>query len=529
MASRSSSTTLLGALFLLEISLIVMAMMLYRQGDRPFLVFLAAKPGMLFLVTVAVSLICSAVIIWKYIAAKRTQSTHFRLVVTMNLVTVLLILMMAEATIRIASRSSHEGETFMNTVLLPKSWEKVSLHHRNVLDQTSDYVHVYDELMGWTNAPNRQIADGMYSTSSEGIRAPYAGMSFAELPGKPRIALVGDSFTFAHEVTYQDSWGHLLEKALGSEFQVLNFGVGGYGVDQAYLRYEKDVRKWEPTIVIFGLISHDLNRSMTVYPFLSFSNWGPFSSPRFVLRDGDLKLINVPAVHPQAIFSRRSISELPFLEVDSGYRPSDWQRGLYQFSYLARLFVSQFARWSEIHPDVSDEALVSVNASILKAFVRSAARAGTIPIVVYFPHRELKEGTSRTRSLQPMHERVLQEAGIDYTDLTACLLDLPAAERFVSSEGHYSPQANAKVATCLRDVVQEAIALLGPRILNSSRSTQRDVGGDFQRTSRNEFHRVHNEIRKELRSGEEFAVRSFAQKEVMQPEEKVAGKSVLDQ
>jgi len=49
---------------------------------------------------------------------------------------------------------------------------------------------------------------------------------------------VGDSFTFGQEVTYEESWGYLLEKALGSEFQVLNFGVAMYGVDQAYLRYE---------------------------------------------------------------------------------------------------------------------------------------------------------------------------------------------------------------------------------------------------------------------------------------------------
>jgi hypothetical protein len=84
---------------------------------------------------------------------------------------------------------------------------------------------------------------------------------------------VGDSFVFADEVTYEDTWGDRLEKALGSEFQVLNFGVTAYGVGQAYLRYEKDARKWYPKIVIFGFISDDLERTMRVYAFLGFPGW----------------------------------------------------------------------------------------------------------------------------------------------------------------------------------------------------------------------------------------------------------------
>ena len=77
-------------------------------------------------------------------------------------------------------------------------------------------------------------------------------MSFASPTGKTRIALVGDSFTFGEDVTYEETWGYFLEKELGSQFQVLNFGVAGYGVDQSFLRYEKDVRKWKPKIVIFA-------------------------------------------------------------------------------------------------------------------------------------------------------------------------------------------------------------------------------------------------------------------------------------
>jgi hypothetical protein len=233
----------------------------------------------------------------------------------------------------------------------------------------------------------------------------------------------------------------------------LNFGVPGYGVDQAYLRYEKDVRQWKPDVVIFGFISHDVFRTMTVYPFLNFADWDmPFSKPRFTLRDGELKKLNVPPLEPEAIFSRGSILELPFLQYDIGYRQSDWQKNLYHLSYLARLFVSWHPRWSAKNPDVSDEAMVSVNASILKAFVRSAEQAGAIPIVVYFPGRQELEKPS---SSLPRGRRVLQQAGIPYTDPTPCLLEVNPADR--SLVHHYSPQGNAAVAKCLLPVVHEAL------------------------------------------------------------------------
>ena len=250
-----------------------------------------------------------------------------------------------------------------------------------------------------------------------------------------------------------------MQQALGSDFQVLNFGVGGYSVGQAYLRYEKDVRRWNPQIVIFGFIAHDLIRTMTIYPFLAFPDWDiPFSKPRHILRDGDLKIVNVPPLAPEAIFSRGSIFELPYLAYDVGFKEDDWKKSLKQFSYMARLFASQFPPWSTENPDVTDEALVSVNAAILKAFVRSVAETGAIPIVAYLPSgREVKAARQSSRS--PISHQVLQESSVAYTDLTPCLMELDPTDRLAPSDMHYSPQGNAAVANCLRNVVNERLAV----------------------------------------------------------------------
>ena len=223
-----------------------------------------------------------------------------------------------------------------------------------------------------------------------------------------------------------------------------------------FLRYERDIRRWKPRIVIFGFISHDTERSMLVYPFISFPEWNmPFSKSRLILRDGELANINAPAPAPGAIFSRASIFDLSALEYHRGYTQSDWESRFYHLSYLARLFVSWVPRWSIEPSDVSEQALVAVNASILKAFMRSTVEAGAIPLIIYFPNKEeLEKGNSPVTT----GKRVLQEAGIAYTDLTPCLLKVNAGDRFGPASRHYSPQGNAAVGNCLHTVVNEALA-----------------------------------------------------------------------
>ena len=163
-----------------------------------------------------------------------------------------------------------------------------------------------------------------------------------------------------------------------------------------------------PRIVIFGFISNDTERSMLVYPFISFPEWNmPFAKSRFIVRDGELTNINAPARAPEAIFSRASIFELPLLEYHRGYMQSDWERRFYHRSYLARLFVSWVPRWSIEKAECTDKALVAVNASILETFVRSATEAGVIPLVIYLP----QQGGTREVNLR-LSKRVLQRRAL---------------------------------------------------------------------------------------------------------------------
>ena len=409
---------LLISLYVLEISALLVIVALHKRVfGRPLL----GLEGAIFLVACLALAGAAAVIVHRW---RRGGRRRLVLTVALNLVPVLLLLVAGEVAVRILSRPTPRGPVFMGTNLLPWRWSDVVAHNEAILQHVAvnGSFLVPDERLGWAINPGRRTADGLYFSSVEGLRSPEPGVSLRDRRARHRVALVGDSFTFGLEVTYEQTWGYRLERALGDDVQVLNFGVDGYGVDQAYLRYARDVRPWRPDVVIFGLITHDLFRSMAVYSFVSFPGWPfPFAKPRFVA-DGDrLALLNVPLPSPRTILAARSIDDLPFVEYDRGYRAEEWTWHPLDRSYLYRFLASEYRGWSGPDARGSDERVVALNREILRAFIREVRADGSSPIVVYFPSRLDFRIRARKPGWQSLAQTMLREARIPHTDLTACL------------------------------------------------------------------------------------------------------------
>ncbi len=364
----------------------------------------------------------------------------------------------AEVGIRALATTTAQGPTFAGTALLPHRWDVVRARNRRALDAVPDAISylVADPVLGWTVAPGRVSRNGLYASSREGIRSATPEVAYASHATARRVALVGDSYTFGLEVPFAASWGARLQQALGPAIDVLNFGVDGYGVDQAYLRFQRDAAPWRPEVAVLGFIDHDLYRSMAVYAFVSFPDWGfPFAKPRFVLADGRLRLVNVPLPDPPAILARASIAELPFVDLDPGYVAADWRWRPYGHSYLARYLVSRFPRRDAVRPAVSDAAREALNRAILAAFGETSAAAGATPLVVYFPARSDFAGGDR-RVVRAMIA-ALRRGGLDILDLTPCLRAVPEPALFLPGRAHYSPAGNARVADCLAPAVRAAL------------------------------------------------------------------------
>ncbi len=107
-----------------------------------------------------------------------------------------------------------------------------------------------------------------------------------------RIAVIGDSETEAVQVPLEQTYFSVLEQELnralpsGSpKVEVINFGVGGYGLGPQYLTVKEQVWKYDPQIVIVAdpidaLIMRSSRR-------LYFGD--SFGAPFFVLHDGNLE------------------------------------------------------------------------------------------------------------------------------------------------------------------------------------------------------------------------------------------------
>lgn len=123
----------------------------------------------------------------------------------------------------------------------------------------------FDPVLGWSIRPNARAEgqDGIiYTANSAGIR------SLREYPPEPsagitRIATFGPSFTHGDEVPDDATWQAQMERAR-PDLEVMNWGVGGYGTDQAFLRYETRGVAYRPDIVIIGFEENNVNEKERV-------------------------------------------------------------------------------------------------------------------------------------------------------------------------------------------------------------------------------------------------------------------------
>jgi len=399
--------------------------------------------------------------------ARRTRGRgSIRLTIALNAFTVGLALLLAESSLRIVATPDARGVTVLGRALLPYSWDSIREHQRRRIARAGNagaWERTYlvpDADLGWTVGPDRANPERKSYSSAEGIRSPRPGVRYAGLAqGKRIVALVGDSYTFGLDVSFEESWAGRLQELLGDEFLVLNFGVEGFGIDQAYLRYGRDVARWQPDVVVFGVIQHDFWRTLAVYPWIAFPSWEiPFSKPRFELANGEPVVRNVPVAPPSEVFAHASIEDLPALELETAYDPLAWRWTPLAHSYAARVLLTFF------HPHPPDRVagqesdFRGINLALLRLFRDRCAAAGSRPLVVYLPSNgagDFPETTTGRRD-EGWALRALRSDGHPFLDVSAAIRALPADRRFLP-EGHYTPAANEAAARGIGAAVREAL------------------------------------------------------------------------
>jgi hypothetical protein len=257
----------------------------------------------------------------------------------------------------------------------------------------------------------------------------------AKLP--PIASAFGDSFTFGSGVGDHDTWEE--QFALSAQKSILNFGVPGYGIDQAVLYFEKRGRDAPGKYAILAYIAGDLVRDETVYrPFLYGSgDQLTLTKPRFRLeKDGHLTEIQNPIASSAALSKLSDPGFFTELESLDAYRIAGRERfPSIAFPRLGLLWDSRFFGQLKgfILKPVRPQEDLRLAQALIERFRQSACQAGKVPLLAYLPTRFENSG-----------KELCLRAGMP------CLLPeerplLNSPENF-ARDGHYSPAGNRVIA-----------------------------------------------------------------------------------
>ena len=389
-----------------------------------------------------------------------------RINVLIACITVLLILAALEAVVRLGGRTNNIGQfTFMGYALEPYA-PPVGRQRRMLeeyLENQDQAIYIYDEMLGWTYPPNAARQSGEFTINSAGLRSRR---EYSQRPPSDtlRIALFGDSFTAGDEVSDDETWGHQLEMRLnqaGIRTEVLNFGVGGYGMDQAFLRWQKAGRGYAPDMVIFGFQPENLDRNVNIFPFTSYF-YRPFSKPRFVLTEsGRLELVNSPVMPPEQIADVfESFESHPLAEHEYHYQSRDTAPRWWAFSRLASYLHEVLKQPENDEDSQGDYGPASergmLGKMIVDAFANDVKEHAAAFFVLYLPRRievqRLHDGTPQS------HQFLLDHFDDAYHYISfEDQLDRSYLDHGWAKHSHYAPGITSIAAQTVADEIQSCI------------------------------------------------------------------------
>jgi hypothetical protein len=377
----------------------------------------------------------------------------------------LAIILVLEVCVRLVSQDTDSGGVrFGKYALRPYALPlaRAQAARERVLNGSPQYV-IPDSVLGWKLSPNAKQARGMYSANAQGLRSDR-DFAKAKNRGVLRIAVFGDSYVHGDEVLYNDTWIAQLERLLGEQrpVEIMNFGVGGYGNDQAYLYWKHIGRNYSPDIVLIGYQPENCKRNVNVVRAF-YNQPVAFSKPRFVVQNGKLTQLREFPIDTLKLEDAMRAFPSEISKHEYFYNPEDYEHKLLYKSRLLSLAleIKDYFSWARreraFYTPGTPEAELCY--ALLRAFAEEASRESK----VYF-----------VRMLNPEHLRYALGKGIALDEPLAArikehmrLIDtVPALEGSArnSSVGalyetwHYTPGTNRQVAGMVADALLQDLA-----------------------------------------------------------------------
>jgi hypothetical protein len=371
-----------------------------------------------------------------------------------------------ESMVRLLGTTDGDGAfRFRHTTLrpyrLPIKAMRAALKRYN---ETQTSVSVYHPEIGWLPHPHFTTGDGVFSHNSASVRTDSIDHEYEPSPPPDtlRICIFGDSFTYGVANHYQDTIGAMLEtklKARGIKTEVLNFGVSGYGMDQAYLRWKKQGFRFAPQFVIFFCQLENIWRNLNFYLPLRYPGTDlPFTKPRYVLEGDSVRLLNVPCLSPEdSVETLANIDQWSLALYENSYKARDYQWHLWNVSKLLSYVETKATRRLEMSRHARDAEDLCL--AIIEMFHEDVVSSGARFLVVHVPLRD-ELATLRQLGIR-LHEPLLKKIAaigqfVPTADEFVRRTRTSSTDRLFDHTDHYSGLANDIIAdVAAREILED--------------------------------------------------------------------------
>jgi hypothetical protein len=286
------------------------------------------------------------------------------------------------------------------------------------------------ESLGWETRPDFRLTRAMgnygtvdYSTAAHGFRR-FGNPSAT----RPRILVIGDSYTDAAQVSDGGTYYDYLADSAVLDVEVFAYGTGAYGSLQEFLILDRYIDEIRPDLILWQFCSNDLINNYR--PLEARSLYENSWRRRPYLEEGEIR-IRAPTMHwlpqlsrtAQLVAARRALVHAERAKVDPSARQSIE---------------------AELTPD---HALVdSAKVVTVEIMRRVRERAGATPVVAF--------NVDRPAWLGQTYERVAAAADIGFIGGVPELIELHRSRGEVIdgiTNGHWNARGHGLVGRLLAD------------------------------------------------------------------------------
>lgn len=208
---------------------------------------------------------------------------------------------------------------------------------------------------------------------------------------KPCVDVYGDSFTYGHD-NPKYAWPSQLSELLNC--RVRNFGVGGYGSDQALMKFLS--RDNHSKIVFLNHFSENIIRNVNQFRNFIYPSKDYLFKPRYIIHNGELKLISIPNISNKNI---NNFLKQPKNYLNNEYFIPNGESGiqLLKFPYTLKIVKSlnhwhlkkkinrNPSRLNEFYLPNHNSNGLNTTYQILNSFYQKVISESNIPVVTVFP------------------------------------------------------------------------------------------------------------------------------------------------